>query len=40
VFALVFFYRPAREQAMMIKTYGGDYRGNMKRVGGVLPKPG
>ncbi len=39
-FALIFFYRLPREEAMMLKTYGDEYRGYMHRVGGLLPRLG
>lgn len=39
-FALIFFYRIPREEAMMIKIYGDEYRDYMKWVGGVFPKFG
>jgi protein-S-isoprenylcysteine O-methyltransferase Ste14 len=39
-FGLVFFYRVPREEAMMLKVYGDDYRQYMQRVGGVFPKLG
>jgi protein-S-isoprenylcysteine O-methyltransferase Ste14 len=37
-FAMIFFYRLPREEAMMLKTYGEEYRAYMQRVGGVVPK--
>jgi protein-S-isoprenylcysteine O-methyltransferase Ste14 len=39
-FALVFLYRLPREEAMMVKVYGDEYREYMRRVGGVLPRLG
>jgi protein-S-isoprenylcysteine O-methyltransferase Ste14 len=37
-FALVFFNRVPREEAMMLKVYGDDYREYMQRVGCVFPR--
>ena len=37
-FAMLFFHRLRREEAMMIGAFGTAYREYMRRVGGVLPK--
>ncbi|SRR5581483_11896784 len=36
--SLLFFYRLQREEAMMIKVYGHEYRAYMERVGPIFPK--
>jgi protein-S-isoprenylcysteine O-methyltransferase Ste14 len=35
--SLLYFYRLPREEAMMIKVYGQEYRAYMERVGAILP---
>lgn len=36
-FALLFLHRRRREEAMMIETFGDQYRDYMRKVGGVIP---
>ena len=37
-FALLFFHRLEREEAMMSKVFGEEYRAYMRSVGGVIPR--
>lgn len=36
--SVLFFYRLPREEAMMVKVYGQEYRVYMERVGAIFPK--